>query len=150
MNIVKVPGHALLEQEIKQLMIPAEKVAHVLDGNTLEHALLVLSRSGYMVVPVLDHHSRIQGLISQPVIFGAIVGTERIEFERLGSLYVHDVMNKKVPRIKESDAVFRGLELSINNPFICVEDEQGVFKGILTRRSILALVYRHFREEAKL
>ena len=34
-------------------MIPSERVAHVQIGNNLEHALLVLTKSGYTAIPVL-------------------------------------------------------------------------------------------------
>jgi hypothetical protein len=56
------------------------------------------------------------------------------------------VMNTKIPRMKETDDFFKALELSINHPFVCIEDEQGIFQGILTRKAILALMYRQYRQ----
>ncbi|WP_018131560.1 cyclic-di-AMP-binding protein CbpB [Effusibacillus pohliae] len=145
MTTINMRDSLLLQQEIRELIIPADNVAHVQLGNSLEHALLVLTKSGYSAVPVLDLHFRIHGLISTTLIFDTILGIERIEHEKLGDLKVEQIMNRKVPRLKENDTFFRALELSINNPFICIENQDGVFAGILTRRSILALVYRHFR-----
>lgn len=43
-----------LDITVKELMIPSERVAHVQVGNNLEHALLVLTKSGYSSIPVLD------------------------------------------------------------------------------------------------
>ena len=37
----------LLESSVKDLMISSERVAHVQVANNLEHALLVLTKSGY-------------------------------------------------------------------------------------------------------
>lgn len=142
---MNVQDMQLLRQEIKDLMIPADDVAHVLLDNSLEHALLVLIRSGYSAVPVLDLHFRIHGLISKTLILDSILGTERIEYEKLNDRTVQEAMNTSVPRLKEHESFFRALELSINNPFICIEDDEGMFLGLLTRRSILALVYRYFR-----
>lgn len=147
MNSLKVQHMLLLEQEIKELMIPADNVAHVQLGNSLEHALLVLIRSGYSAVPVLDLHYKIHGLISKTLILDSILGTERIEYDKLNDKIVQEVMNPHVPRLKEDENFFRALELSINNPFICIEDPNGVFLGILTRKAILALLYRYFRSE---
>jgi CBS domain-containing protein len=135
----------LLEKEIRELIIPANNVAHVQLGNSLEHALLVLIKSGYSAIPVLDASYKIQGLISQTLILDSILGIERIEYEKLSVHRVEEVMNPKIPRLKDSDRFFRALELAINHPFVCIEDGEGVFVGILTRRSILALVYRYFR-----
>lgn len=55
-----------LEINIKDLMIPSERVAHVQVKNSLEHALLVLTKSGYSAIPVLDPQYKLQGLISTP------------------------------------------------------------------------------------
>jgi predicted transcriptional regulator len=144
-HMINLETSNLLEKEIKELVIPADNVAHVQLGNSLEHALLVLIKSGYSAVPVLDTSYKIQGLISNTMIMDSILGIERIEFEKLCEYKVEEVMNTKIPRMKNSDTFFRALELSINHPFVCIEDEDGVFVGILTRRSILALVYRYFR-----
>jgi predicted transcriptional regulator len=147
---VKVVNHPqfsrLLEHEISELMIPASKVAHVQLGNSLEHALLVLIKSGYSAVPVLDLDYKIHGQISTTLIMESILGIERIEYETLHEHKVEEVMNPKIPRIRQQENFMRALELSINHPYVCIEDDQGVFLGILTRRAILAILYRYFRE----
>ncbi|GAA4701451.1 cyclic-di-AMP-binding protein CbpB [Brevibacillus fulvus] len=135
-----------LQTQIKELVIASTKVAHVQLGNSLEHALLVLIKSGYSAIPVLDHAYRIQGQISTTMILDKILGIERFEYEKLDHLVVEDVMNRKIPRMKGNESFLKALELSINYPFLCIEDEEGVFQGILTRKSVLALVYRHFRQ----
>lgn len=135
----------LPQADITDMIIPASKVAHVQLGNSLEHALLVLIKSGYSAIPVLDMDYRIHGLISKTLILESILGVERIEYEKLDKHKVEDAMNSKIPRIKQTDHFLRALELSINNPFICVEDDNGLFVGILTRKSILAVLYRHVR-----
>ena len=53
----------LLTTHLQKLMIPSEKVAHVQVGNSLEHALLVLTKSGYTAIPILDPHYKLHGLI---------------------------------------------------------------------------------------
>jgi len=108
--------------------------------------LLVLIKSGYSAIPVLDSSYRIQGLISTTMILDQILGLERIEYDRLGEYTVDHVMNTKIPRMKESEHFLRALELSINHPFVCMEDEDGVFVGILTRKNVLALNYQYFRQ----
>ncbi|NGQ96380.1 CBS domain-containing protein [Brevibacillus sp. SYP-B805] len=136
-----------LNTRIKELMISSPKVAHVQLGNSLEHALLVLIKSGYSAIPVLDSSYRIQGQISTTMILDHILGLERIEYEKLGDHTVDEVMNRKIPRMKESEHFLKALELSINHPFVCIENEEGLFLGILTRKNILALVYQYFRQQ---
>src|SRR5699024_4208434 len=79
---------------VSEIMISSEKVAHVQSNNPLEHALLVLVKSGYSAVPVLDKDYKRVGLISKTVILDEILGLERFETEKLNDLKVIDVMNK--------------------------------------------------------
>ncbi|WP_035102109.1 cyclic-di-AMP-binding protein CbpB [Aneurinibacillus terranovensis] len=136
---------SILDNEISELIIPAHKVAIVQIGNSLEHALLVLIKSGYSAIPVLDHDYKLRGLISTTIIMDSILGLEKIEYEKLGEHKVEEIMMTKVARINENGIFFRALELSINHPFLCVENEEGVFVGLLTRKSILAVIHRHLK-----
>lgn len=131
----------LLEKSVKDLLIPSETVAHVQVTNNLEHALLVLTKSGYTAIPVLDPMYKLHGLISTPVILDSILGMQRIEFEMLEHKKVSEIMNINIPRLHTEDKISKGLELLIDHPFVCVENEEGVFEGILTRRAILKKVY---------
>ncbi|MGV2941002.1 cyclic-di-AMP-binding protein CbpB [Mesobacillus sp. LC4] len=126
-----------LEVSIKDLMIPSERVAHVQVGNSLEHALLVLTKSGYTAIPVLDPHYRLMGLISTPIIMDSILGLERIEFEQLERKRVEEAMNTKIPRINIHSTLISSLDLLVDHPFLCIEDDSGIFEGILTRRTVL-------------
>jgi predicted transcriptional regulator len=145
-DMMDVHKSAVLDTDIKRLMIPAQNVACVQPGNSLEHALLVLIKSGYSAIPVLDTHSTVKGTISKTLILDGILGLERIEFEKLSDRTVETVMNDKVVCLKETDSFFRAVELSINNPFLSVVNEGGVFVGILTRKAILALLYQSLRQ----
>jgi predicted transcriptional regulator len=125
------------EYMIRDFLIPADKVAHVQMGNNLEHALLVLTKTGYSAIPVLDPHFKLHGLISSTMILDSILGLERIEFERLEKMKVEEVMNRDIPRLFLHDSVVKGLDILINHPFVCVENEETLFEGIFTRRAIL-------------
>jgi predicted transcriptional regulator len=142
----KMLKNVSLPTNIEELMIPGNKVAIVQEGNSLEHALLVLTKSGYSAIPVLDRDYKLKGLISMSLILDSALGIESIEFDKLRERKVEEVMNKKVAWIKEDGSFFRGLELSINHPFLCVVNEEGVFVGILTRKSILAVLHNYLKQ----
>lgn len=127
----------LLSSTIENYIISAERVAHVQVDNSLEHGLLVLTKSGYTAIPVLDPQYKLHGLISLPLIFDRILGIQRIEFEKLEILKVRDVMNADIARLKLNATFEEALDLLIDHPFICIENEEGIFEGILTRRAIL-------------
>src|SRR5690625_6646089 len=58
-------GKQLQHITVADLMISSEKVAHVQLNNPLEHALLVLVKSGYAAVPVLDSSYKLVGTRSE-------------------------------------------------------------------------------------
>jgi predicted transcriptional regulator len=127
----------LMNIPIQELMIPGDKVAHVQVGNNLEHALLVLTKTGYTAIPVLDPTFKLHGLISMTVIMENIFGLERIEFEKLENIKVEEVMNTSIPRLNLHDKLEKGLDLVVNHSFVCVQNAENVFEGIFTRRAIL-------------
>ncbi|HSH25238.1 MAG TPA: cyclic-di-AMP-binding protein CbpB [Massilibacterium sp.] len=123
--------------QIEDLMIEADKVAHVQLNNPLEHALLVLVKSGYSAVPVLDSSFKLHGIVSKTLILDALLGMERIEFEKLEDLLVSDVMNADIPRLTMQSSMSTVLEAVVDYPFVCVEDKEQIFSGIVTRRNLL-------------
>lgn len=135
--MLSINNKELLDVPIKDFIISSEKVAHVQIGNSAEHALLVLTRTGYSSIPVLDIKYRLKGLLSSKMITEAILGLERIEYDRLPEIKVDDIMEKEVAYLKNTDSFKRALDLVINHAFLCVVDEEGTFVGILTRRVIL-------------
>ncbi|MGD7009061.1 cyclic-di-AMP-binding protein CbpB [Metabacillus sp. 84] len=143
--MITLRAEKIMEISIQDLMIPGDKVAHVQLGNNLEHTLLVLTRTGYTAIPVLDSSYKLHGLIGTNTIIDAIMGLERIEAERLEHIKVSEVMNREIPRLKINDSAAKGLELVVDHPFVCVENEEGFFEGIFTRREILKQLDRHVK-----
>lgn len=144
--MTSIHSEELLNVSLKDLLIPSERVAHVQIGNSLEHALLVLTKSGYSAIPVLDPQYKLHGLVSAPMIMDSILGLERIEFEKLEEIRVESIMNIDNPRVSSSTPVLDTIKHLVDHPFICVEDEEGYFDGILTRRSILKRLNGHLHQ----
>lgn len=137
----------VLNKDILELMIPSDKVALVQEDNPLEHALLVLVKTGYSAVPVLNASFKLKGIISKTLILDSIFGLERIEFEQLGSHKVSEVMNDKPPVLMASNRFMDAVKLAIDYTFLCIEDEEGNFKGILTRSALLKYLNRYLRDQ---
>ena len=135
--MISITSKHLLDLPISDFIISSEKVAHVQSGNSAEHALLVLTKTGYSSIPVLDIKYRLIGLLSTKMITDSILGLERIDYEKLENIKVDEVMERNVAYIKNTDTFRKALDLVINHPFLCVIDEEETFVGILTRRVIL-------------
>jgi len=135
--MISLQSNEFIDPKIIDYIIPSEKVAHVQIGNSIEHALLVLTKSGYSAIPVLDARFKLHGLISSAMITESILGLERIEFEKLSDKKVEDVMAVKIPRLSLDDPFEKAIDLLIDHPFICIADSESYFEGIFTRRALL-------------
>lgn len=135
--MITSPSSDFLELRIDDFVISSEKVAHVQMGNSAEHALLVLTKTGYSAIPVLDSKYRFRGLINAQRITDAILGMDHIEYERLPDIRVEEIMETELPLVKQSERFQKALDLLINQNFLCVVDDEGMFIGILTRRIVL-------------
>jgi len=135
--MISLPSQDFLDTPIEEYIISSEKVAHVQINNSAEHALLVLTKTGYSAIPVLDSKYRFCGLINAQRITDAILGMEHIEYERLPEIRVEDIMQTDFPLIHISERFQRALDLLIDQNFLCVIDDDAMFMGILTRRVIL-------------
>ncbi|MGJ9383329.1 cyclic-di-AMP-binding protein CbpB [Salipaludibacillus sp. CF4.18] len=150
MNLQNLEDGKILSHPIHTLILPAEEVAHVQPDNNLEHALLVLVKSGYTAIPVLDATFKLSGLISKAQILDSILGMERIELEKLDQWKVKDVMTTDIACVDEDISFERVLSYSINHPFVCIENEHKAFLGIIPRSKILAYLNGYFHEQRKL
>lgn len=135
--MISLPSRDFLDTQIEEFIISSEKVAHVQMGNSAEHALLVLTKTGYSAIPVLDSKYRFRGLINAQRITDAILGMDHIEYERLGEIRVEDIMLTDFPLIDVHERFQKALDLVIDQNFLCVVDEDNMFMGILTRRVVL-------------
>ncbi len=141
--MISIKHEELDEYTVADLMIPSEKVAHVHGANPMEHALLVLVKSGYSAVPVLDAEYKLNGIISKTHIINNILGIEQFELDKLSTMRVEEGMDTDIPYLKRGDSFVDGLRSVIDHPFVCVIDDEGHFDGILTRREILKRTNQH-------
>src|SRR5690625_281764 len=118
---------------VSEIMISSEKVAHVQSNNPLEHALLVLVKSGYSAVPVLDKDYKLVGLISKTVILDEILGLERFETEKLNDLKVIDVMHKDELCIQQTASYKEGVNALIDLQVVHLTDKERYYERIVTR-----------------
>ena len=125
----------LLEDKSGSFIIPASRIAFVEDDNPLYHAFMILTRVKYSKVPVLDSKNRVVGLLSLAMITNKMMATDKITLDPLTELKVKDVMQTNFDKINFAQTTLETqLHLLVDNAFLPVVDDYGVFQGLLTRR----------------
>ncbi|WP_306485307.1 cyclic-di-AMP-binding protein CbpB [Anaerococcus sp.] len=121
----------------ENLMVPAADVATCSEEDTLLHAVLVLSNSGYQIIPVLDGENHVRGLISISDIVTSFDDLSLFDEEKLNSIKVKEVMNQVVPILFDNYDLEDVLRLLVNNNFVCITHKNGYFLGIIPRKVAL-------------
>ncbi len=145
-SVATVDVSQFLNQPAESLMIAADNVACVYVDHTLEHALLVLTHSGYSAIPVLDARSVVRGLIHTNLVINTVAGLDGYHMESLSDRTVGSVMSDRVPTLRRSEPLLKALEMAINHTFICVVEEDGRLAGIITRKALIGKLYQYVRE----
>ena len=109
----------------------------------------------YSKIPVLDKDKRVVGLLSLAMITDKMLTNDAISTAPLDTLKVKDVMQTDFDKINFVETTLETqLHLLINNAFLPVVDDRGVFQGLLTRREwIKAFNYvvhtydKHYKSE---
>lgn len=127
----------MFKQPTENIMIPASDVATVHEDDSLVHAILVLSSSGYQTIPVIDDENRIRGLISISNIVTSAHELSIFDEEKLAQIKVSEVMNQMVPMLFDNYDLEDVLRLLVNNNFICITHKNGYFLGIIPRKIVL-------------
>lgn len=127
----------MLLNDLDTLIKPVDELAVIGANHRLDHALLLMTRNKYSLVPVIDEKSKLQGLISMALIMEAIIDIEDVEFDKLGEIQVKEVMETDYPTVTIDYDLENVLRTLVNNAFISVVDEEGILLGIITRQEIL-------------
>ncbi len=127
-----------LRSQEENFLTPAENLAVLIDTHNMDHAKLVLTHMTYSRVPVVTHEGKFVGTI----------GLTEIIRHQLENDLSDQELNQDISSIVKTDVQFVGDYYSltqvmhdlIDQSFLPVVDEEGFFKGIITRKSILKAV----------
>ena len=128
----------LLEQE-ETFLTPAENLAVLIDTHNADHATLLLSQMTYSRVPVVTDKRKFVGTIGLRDILAYQMENGLSQEVMADTDIVH--MTKKNVAVVEPDYQLTDvLHKLVDESFLPVVDEDGIFQGIITRKSILKAV----------
>ena len=128
----------LLEQE-ETFLTPAEKLAALIDSHNADHAILVLSQITYSRIPVVTYDRRFVGTIGLRDIL-AYQMEQGLTDEQMASTDIVHMTKKDVAVVAPAYNITEVLHKLVDEPFLPVVDDEGMFQGIITRKSILKAI----------
>lgn len=130
----------MLIEDTSSMIIPAKNTSMVFSDNSLMHAMLILNNVNYTSIPVLDYENKFIGLISNHRIMKFMQDKNPKGFEELNDYKVSDAIDTRFHTVRENFSVEEVLGALVNYNFICIVDDEGTYKGIITRSTILKRV----------
>ena len=128
----------LLEQE-ETFLTPAENLAVLIDTHNADHAILLLSQMTYTRVPVVTDEKEFVGTIGLRDIL-AYQMEQGLSQEVMADTDIVHMTKKDVAVVTPDYTLTDVLHKLVDESFLPVVDEDGIFQGIITRKSILKAV----------
>lgn len=128
----------LLEQE-ETFLTPAENLAVLIDTHNADHATLLLSQMTYTRVPVVTDEKEFVGTIGLRDIL-AYQMEQGLSQESMADTDIVHMTKKDVAVVTPDYTLTDVLHKLVDESFLPVVDEEGIFQGIITRKSILKAI----------
>lgn len=132
---------------------PKADIAYVLDNFTVRQALEKMKHYGYTAIPVLNKAGEYIGTISEGDLLWNILEMKAFDDHSREQYYVKDILKGRYHNPVNVNAVIEDLLLTaMNQNFVPVTDDRGLFIGIVTRRDIMQYYYdmTHQNKETEL
>lgn len=121
---------------------PKGDIVYIYDHFTLRQALEKMKCHGYAAIPVIDRDGSYAGTLSEGDLLWAILHNNAYESHDREQLFVKDILKGRQNEPVNVNAAIEDLLLmAMNQNFIPVTDDRGLFIGIVTRRDILQFYY---------
>lgn len=121
---------------------PKGDIAFIYNDFTLRQAIEKTKHYGYSAIPVLDRDGHYVGTLSEGDLLWAVLDLKAYDDHSKEQHYVKDILKGRNYASVNVNAVIEDLLLvAMNQNFVPVTDDRGLFIGIVTRRDILQYYY---------
>ena len=123
---------------IISLLTPKKITAFLLDISTVRQALEKFDAHKYSVVPLVDLEGHYVGTLSEGDILRFIKNQSNFNIKLAENMLVRDIDHYRPYQAVKVDALISEVfALSLEQNFIPVVDDNGVYIGIITRKEVI-------------
>ena len=128
---------------ILKLLHPKACIEYLYDDCTARQTLEKMKNHGYSAVPVIDREGRFVKTISEGDFLRFMVERGMYDLREMETYSLKQIPAKvKMRPVSVSSTVEDLILLSMDQNFVPVIDDRGIFIGIVTRKDILAYCYK--------
>ncbi len=131
-------------------LTPKNKVAYISDKATVRQALEKMEHHGYTAIPILDDEGRYRGTITEGDLLWYIKDNYDMSLKDAEEDSIQALTRQN--RIAESVNLNSQLEdlihIVLRQNFVPVTTEDGIFMGIVTRKTVIDYFYKNWKKNA--
>lgn len=128
---------------ILHFITPKNQVAYLYDDFTLRQALEKMEYHQYSAIPIIDREGKYIGTITEGDLLWVIKRKYNLSVKRAEQLPLMEIPRRmdSIP-VSVNTSMDDLMAKALNQNFVPVVDDRGVFIGIITRKAILQYCYQ--------
>lgn len=123
-------------------LLPKETVSYIYEDNSVRQGLEKMRAHGYTAIPVLSRTSEYKGTISEGDFLWHMMDLNTTLMRVQENYSVHDLLRPNwITPVKIDTSMEDLLVRVMDQNFVPVVDDRGLFVGIVTRKDIIKFFY---------
>lgn len=127
------------------LLTPKSDVAYVYSDNTLRQVLEKMEHHRYTAIPVINREGNYVATLTEGDLLWLIKNRYELDFSAAEEIRVEDIPhhsnNQPLPVSTDLNDI---VQLALNQNFVPLVDDRGIFIGIITRKNIISYFRQQF------
>ena len=126
-------------------MKPKGEVSYLYDDLSMRQGLEKLERSGYTAIPVINRRGEYEGTITEGDFLWALKNKFSLDLKQAEEVPLETVKRRtRVEPISINANMEDLVSKAMNQNFVPVIDDKGIFIGIVTRKDIIEFCYKAY------
>lgn len=122
---------------ILHFIMPKAEVAFLSAESTVRQGLEKMLFHGYAAIPVIDREGKYEGTVTEGNFLRALYNDREPDLKKLENVPLRSIMRRDYNAVSANADINEILSTAINQNFVPVVDDRGMFIGIITRKSII-------------
>ena len=115
--------------------------------STMRQVIEKMKHHGYTAIPLIDKHGKYVGTLTEGDLLWKLKNTMNLDFKNTETVKVKDIPRRvKHKSVSISENIESLINLAINQNFVPVVDDEGIFIGIIKRSDIINYCYRELKK----
>lgn len=129
-------------------LTPKSQVAFCLDTFTLRQVIEKMDYHHYSAIPVLTKEGRYVGTVTEGDLLWTIRDRKNLNYEESEKIPLKSIkFSRNLNPVKITSSITDLMQAVQNQNYVPVEDDNGIFIGIITRKSVLAELKKLLQEK---